>query len=76
MYYPEDQDLRVWHHTGKRYERVEPNAKGRHAIPELELEVSILDGWVRYWYRGELLPLPDELWRERNVLAQQRDQTG
>jgi Uma2 family endonuclease len=73
MYYPEKQDLRVWHHNGKRYERIEANAAGRHPIPELDQEVGIQDGWVRYWYRGELLPLPTELWEERNAIAAERD---
>jgi hypothetical protein len=28
------------------------------------LEIAILDEWVRYWYKGELLPLPAEMQRE------------
>lgn len=27
----------------------------------MELEVGILDGWMRYWFRGKLVPLPPEL---------------
>jgi hypothetical protein len=30
----------------------------------LDVEVGLLDGWVRFWYQGELLPLPDELQRQ------------
>jgi Uma2 family endonuclease len=61
LYYPEEQDLRLYRHTGTQYALVEPNAQGRLAIPELDLELALLDGWVRYWYRGELLPLPADL---------------
>lgn len=73
MYYPEEQRLQVWHHDGKRYQTIEPNATGRHAIPELELEVAIQDGWVRYWHRGKLLRLPGELLHELTKLSKERD---
>ena len=63
-----------------RYSAVPPNAAGRRAIPELELEVALLDGWVRYWFRGELLPLPGDLLRQLNAtrdqLAAARDLTA
>jgi Uma2 family endonuclease len=58
---PETHDLRLYRHNGVAYEAVAPNAAGRLAVPELEVEVAVLDGWARYWYRGELLPLPGEL---------------
>ncbi len=75
LFYPEEQDLRLYHHTGLVYEQVEPNAKGRLAIPELQVEVAIRDGWVRYWYRGKLLPLPAELQHELDeVKAQLREE--
>jgi hypothetical protein len=35
--------------------------------PELEPEVALLDRWVRYWFRGELVPLPGELVKERDA---------
>jgi hypothetical protein len=31
---------------------------------ELDLEMKLLDGWVRYRCQGELLPLPEE-WQQR-----------
>ena len=37
-----------------------------HAVPELEMAVSLTDGWARYWFRGEMLPLPGELLRSRD----------
>ena len=66
VFHPERQDLTLFRMVDERYERVKPNAKKRLAIPELELEVAILDRWVRYWFRGELLPLPGDLLDSRN----------
>jgi Uma2 family endonuclease len=63
LFYPDNQDLTLFRHTGARYQAVPPDAHGRHAVAELELEVGLLDGWVRYWFRGELLPLPADLLR-------------
>ena len=54
-------ELTLYHHNGLKYVSVKPNATGRCPIPELELELALLDGWVRYWYRGELLPQPADL---------------
>src|SRR5205807_2592729 len=54
----------LFHHDGTRYASVVPDAQGRRAIPELDLEVALLDGWVRFWFRRELLPLPGELQRQ------------
>jgi flagellar biosynthesis GTPase FlhF len=54
---PERQDLRLHRLNGERYERVAPNEAGRYPLPELEVEVGLLQGWVRYWYRGELIEL-------------------
>jgi Uma2 family endonuclease len=64
IFYPEAQDLQVHHLEGGRYRRLSANAQGRYAIPELDLEVGLLDGWVRFWHRGELLPLPADLEKE------------
>jgi Uma2 family endonuclease len=68
LFYPEKQDLQLHHLEGTGYQRVPANAQGRHPIPELELEVGLLDGWVRFWHRGELLPLPADL--EKEVLRE------
>ncbi len=66
-FYPDEQELTLYHLKGKRYVSVKPNAEGRYAIPELDLELALLDRWVRYWYRGKLLPLPAELQEELDV---------
>src|SRR5262249_19003861 len=64
MFYPDNQELTLFRHNKRKYVTVKPNADGRYAVPELEMEVALLDGWVRFWYQGELLPLPDELQRD------------
>ncbi len=70
-FYPDNQELTLHRHNGERYVTVLPNGNGRHAIPELDLEVALLDGWVRYWYRGELLLLPAELQRDLDEVRRQ-----
>ena len=79
-FHPDDQDLRLHHHNGKKYVAVKPNKHGRLPIPELDLEIGLLDGWVRFWYLGKLLPLPAEIQREldetRESLAAAGKQTA
>lgn len=31
----------------------------------------ILDSWVRFWYEGELLPLPGDLMKENEELKKE-----
>lgn len=64
VFHPENQELTLYRHNGKKYVTVKPNRQGRYPIRPLEMEVAIREGWVRFWYRGELLPLPDELQKE------------
>jgi Uma2 family endonuclease len=63
VFYPETQDLTLYRHAGEKYVSVKPNEHGRHAVPELDIEVALLGGWVRFWYKGDLLLLPAELQR-------------
>src|SRR5262249_23491721 len=51
LFYPDNEELTLFHRRGSKYVSVKPNAAGRLAIPELELEVALLDGWVRFWFR-------------------------
>jgi len=64
VFYPDTQDMTLYHHDGERYHSVKPNENDRVEIPELTMEMGLLDGWVRFWFRGELLPLPADLQRE------------
>lgn len=66
-FYPDADELTLFRLKDGRYVAVPPDGAGRRAIPELELEVALLDGWVRYWFRGELLPLPGDLLRQLNA---------
>jgi hypothetical protein len=66
-FYPDAAELTLFRLKGEQYVAVPPGGAGRRAIPELELEVALLDGWVRYWFRGELLPLPGDLLRQLNA---------
>jgi len=77
LFVPDSQEMTLYHHTGEKYVSVKPNEQGRYAIPELEIEVGLHDGWMRYWFCGELLPLPAELQSElaktREALAKTRE---
>ncbi len=61
LFYPEDQELTLYRHNGRKYITVRPNEQNRYAIAELQLEIGLLEGWARYWYQGALLPLPADL---------------
>jgi Uma2 family endonuclease len=67
LFYPDGEELTLFRMGEKGYAAVRPNAAGRYAIPDLELEAALHQGWVRFWFRGELLPLPADLLHERDV---------
>lgn len=67
LFYPDADELTLFRLRETSYSTVLPSATGRYPIPELELEVALLGGWVRYWFQGELLPLSGELLRERDA---------
>jgi Uma2 family endonuclease len=64
IFYPENEELTLYHNTGQKYRTVLPNNQERYAIPELDLELRIWEGWVRFWYQAELLPLPGDMQKE------------
>jgi hypothetical protein len=77
VFYPDNQELTLYKHTGRRYRSVQPDEQqGRYALPELRLEVGLLDGWVRFWYEGQLLLLPADLQHDldetRRLLQQEK----
>jgi Uma2 family endonuclease len=70
LFYPDDQELTLYHYSGKKYSAILPNEQDRLPIPELELELALYQRWVRFWFRGELLPLPGDLQRELDETRQ------
>jgi Uma2 family endonuclease len=70
-FYPDVQELTLYRLKDKKYVSVPPNEQDRHPIPKLDLEVGLLEGWVRFWYQGELLPLPADLQRELDKFKRQ-----
>jgi Uma2 family endonuclease len=74
IFYPDNQELTLYRHSGKRYVSVNPNMSGRLPISELDVEVGLLDGWVRYWHKEELLPLPADLQRELDAAEQRAEE--
>jgi Uma2 family endonuclease len=71
VFYPDAGELTLYRHNKRKYVTVKPNEHGRYAIPELDLEVDLLDGWMRFWYQDELLPLPADLQRDLDAARQQ-----
>lgn len=68
--YPEQQKMMLYRHSGKKYAAVVANSAGRYAIPELELEVGLLEGCARFWHRGDRLLLPHELQQEIDAIRE------
>lgn len=66
--YPEEKRFTLYHLTDGGYAVVPPNEPGRFPIPELEVEVGMRDGWMRFWFRGELVKRPAELYQELQAL--------
>ena len=61
VFHPDNENLRVFRMVREKYLELILDSEGRFAIPDLELEAGLLDGWVRFWFRGELVPLPGDL---------------
>ena len=80
VFYPDAQELTLYRHTGEQYVSVKPNQQGRLPMPQLDLEMGLLDGWVRFWHAGQLLQLPadfqrnlDDAWRVAEEQRQRAD---
>lgn len=62
IFEPEMKEIVLFRLNRKRsLQSMKPSAAERYGIPELELEVGLHDDWMRFWFRGKLLPLPAEL---------------
>jgi Uma2 family endonuclease len=70
LFRPARQALSLYHRGPRKYVRVRPDQAGRLPIAELDLEVALLDGWVRFWSAGVLLELPADL--ERRALRAEK----
>jgi Uma2 family endonuclease len=70
LFVPESEEMVLFRHNRRRYVTVLPDSNGRVAIPELELELGLLQRWVRFWFRGELVPLPADLLHQVDQLEQ------
>lgn len=75
LYDPDELKLTLLRLEGTTYADVKPNAEGRLPIRELDMEIAVLDGWVRYWYQGKLLPLPAEMQAELDELHARAEQS-
>jgi Uma2 family endonuclease len=75
IFYPDGQELTLYRRNRRKYVSVKPNEAGRLPIPELDLEVGLLDGWVRFWHQGVLLPLPSELEEELETVRRQIEES-
>ncbi len=64
IFHPDKQELVLYRHNKRKYVVVRPNQHGRYPIPDLDMEVGLLDGWMRFWHKGKLLPLPADLQSE------------
>ncbi len=71
LFYPDARELTLFQLGSRKYRSVPPNERGRHAISELDVEVALLDDWVRFWYEGKLLPLPADLQRDLDETRRQ-----
>lgn len=73
VFYPDAGELTLYRHNRRKYVTVKPNEHGRCTVAELDLEVGLLGGWVRYWFHGKLLPMPAELQRQLDGAMQELD---
>jgi Uma2 family endonuclease len=71
LFYPDAMEMTLYQLRGRKYRSVPPNDQGRHAIEPLDVEVALLDDWVRFWYKGQLLPLPADLQRDLDETRRQ-----
>jgi hypothetical protein len=63
LFYPDNDEMTLWNRGKRSYRTVLPNDSGRCPIPELEVEAGLVEGWVRFWFRGRMMPRPAEMQR-------------
>jgi len=65
--YPIEKRLTLYRLVDGKYREVAPNEAGRHPIADLEVEVGWHEGWMRFWFRGKMVPTPGEMYTEMKV---------
>ena len=80
IFEPERNELEMYHTVENRFERMQPNGRGRYAVSVLGLELGLWTGrihgyeipWLRWWKpNGELLETPDD--RANRLAAKLRE---
>lgn len=74
IFHPDEQELTLFRHTKRKYASVKPNDHGRLVLPELDLEIGLLEEFCRFWYQGQLLPLFVDLLRRAEGAEQRAEQ--
>jgi Uma2 family endonuclease len=74
VFYPDEGELTLYRHNRRKYVTVRPNEHGRYPVRGLDIEIGLLEGWVRYWYQGRLLPLPADLQRQLDEARRQAEE--
>jgi Uma2 family endonuclease len=74
IFRPDQGSMILYRHNRRKYTAVKPNGRGRYPLRKLELEVALLEGWVRFWYQGKLLELPGELQKRIDELQRRADE--
>lgn len=74
LFNPDIEEMILYRRGPRKFTSVKPNSAGRFEVPELDMETTLLDGWVRYWFKGELLPLPADLLRRAEAAEEKLKQ--
>jgi hypothetical protein len=63
-FYHETQDMTLFQLRNRRYRVVRPDEQERVAVAELDIEMALVNGWVRFWYKGEFIELPNDMYQK------------
>jgi hypothetical protein len=74
LFYPDHEELTLYRRGRSKYVSVKPDSSGRLAVEEIQTQVALVGNWVRFWFRGSLVPLPAELRGQVEDLTQQLKQ--
>ncbi len=60
LFDPGTRKLTFFELVNSKYRIPRLNSRERYAVEEIDVEIALLGDWVRFWYAGELQPLPEE----------------